>query len=179
MADVGQVQFWDGRDIPRDYGDGRTRDCVSAIISEWDKPGALGPTQGQPERLREDDPPGRGRLGRFMDPAVTGLGGPAPPHRERLLIHPTGTLHNRPTARTAVPNLFLAGDCIRTGVDLASGEGVNEAARLAVNALLYADNSDAERCRAWELCRPPEREPLKRVDEVRYRLGLPNTFDLG
>ena len=48
-----------------------------------------------------------------------------------------------------------------------------------VNALLDADNSDAERCRVWELFRPPEMEPLKRVDEVRYRLGLPNTFDLG
>lgn len=101
-----------------------------------------------------------------MDPAVTGLGGPAPRNCERLLIHPTGTLHNRPTARTAAPNLFLAGDCIRTDVDLASGEGANEAARLAVNALLDADNSDAER--AWELYRP-----------VRYRLGLSNTFDLG
>jgi hypothetical protein len=29
------------------------------------------------------------------------------------------------------------------------------------------------------LFRPPEMEPLKRVDEVRYQLGLPNTFDLG
>ncbi|MEU8874057.1 hypothetical protein AB0D24_23425 [Streptomyces javensis] len=30
----------------------------------------------------------------------------------------------------------------------------------------------------WELFRPPEMEPLKRVDEVRHRLGLPNTFGL-
>jgi hypothetical protein len=30
-----------------------------------------------------------------------------------------------------------------------------------------------------ELYRPPEMEPLKRVDEVRYKLGLPHTFDLG
>lgn len=51
-------------------------------------------------------------------------------------------------------------------MDLASREGANEAARLAVNALLDADNSDAER--VWELYRP-----------VRYRLGLSNTFDLG
>jgi hypothetical protein len=52
-------------------------------------------------------------------------------------------------------------------------------ARHAVNALLEADNSDAERCRAWEPYRMPELEPLKRVDELRYRLGLPNAFDLG
>ncbi|GGU11341.1 hypothetical protein GCM10010244_42050 [Streptomyces coeruleorubidus] len=124
--------------------------------------------------LRDED-----RLGWFMDPAVTGLGGPDPQNREQLLVHPTGTLGNRPTARTKVPNFFLAGDYVRTDVDLASMEGANESARHAVNALLEADNSDAERCRVRELYRPPELEPLRRVDELRYRLGLPNTFDLG
>ncbi|MFJ5261582.1 FAD-dependent oxidoreductase [Streptomyces sp. NPDC088387] len=194
---VGQAQFWDGRDFARDYGDGRARDCLSAIISEWDKPGIL---YGKPARactqeevvaelwaqlkdglndsgkttLTDAD-----RLGWFMDPAVTGLGSPDPQNREQLLIHPTGTLHNRPTARTRVPNLFLAGDYVRTDVDLASMEGANESARLAVNALLDADNSDAEPCRVHELYRPPELEPLKRVDALRHALGLRNTFDLG
>ncbi|MFE2213576.1 hypothetical protein ACFW93_16660 [Streptomyces canus] len=51
-------------------------------------------------------------------------------------------------------------------MDPASREGANEAARLAVNAPLDADNSDAER--VWELYRT-----------VPYRLGLSNTFDLG
>ncbi|MFB7496938.1 FAD-dependent oxidoreductase [Streptomyces sp. NPDC056161] len=194
---VGQAQFWDGRDFARDYGDGQARDCLSAIVSEWDKPGILyGKTARECTReeivaelwaqlkdglndpgkttLRDED-----RLGWFMDPAVTGLGGPDPQNREQLLIHPTGTLYNRPSARTAVPNFFLAGDYIRTDVDLATMEGANESARRAVNALLDADNSDAEPCRLWELFRPPELEPLKRVDELRYRLGLPNTFDLG
>ncbi|GGT34527.1 hypothetical protein [Streptomyces chromofuscus] len=36
-----------------------------------------------------------GRLGWFMDPAVTGLAGPGPQNREQFLIHPTGTLRNR------------------------------------------------------------------------------------
>ncbi|WP_409000189.1 hydroxysqualene dehydroxylase, partial [Streptomyces ipomoeae] len=194
---IGQAQFWDVRDFPADYGDGRARDCLSAIISEWDRPGILyGKTARQCTReevvaecwaqlkdalndsgkttLTDGD-----RLGWFMDPAVTGLGGPDPQNREQLLIHPTGTLYNRPTARTAVPNFFLAGDYVRTDVDLATMEGANESARLAVNALLDADNSDAERCEIKELYRPPELEPLKRVDETRYRLGLPNTFDLG
>lgn len=76
-----------------------------------------------------------GRLDRFMDPAVTGLGGPNPQN------------------------------C--------------ESARLAVNALPKADDSDAEPCRARGLYGPPELVPLKRVDEVRSRPGLPNTFDLG
>ncbi|MEU6379975.1 FAD-dependent oxidoreductase [Streptomyces sp. NPDC046909] len=194
---VGQAQFWDGRDFPRDYGDGQARDCLSAIISEWDKPGILygktakectkdeivaelwaqlkdGLNDSGKTTLVDDD-----RLGWFMDPAVTGVGGPDPRNREQLLIHPTGTLYNRPTARTKVPNFFLAGDYVRTDVDLATMEGANESARLAVNALLDADHSDAERCEVWELFRPPEMEPLKRIDEVRHRLGLPNTFDLG
>ncbi|MFF4572115.1 hypothetical protein [Streptomyces sp. NPDC001410] len=123
--------------------------------------------------LRDED-----RLGWFMDPAVTGLGGPDPQNRE-LLIHPTGALYSRPSAQTAVPDFFLAGDYVRTDVDLATTEGAHEAARRAVNALLGADNSDTGRCRIRELFRPPETEVLKRVDELRYRMGLPNTFDLG
>ena len=194
---IGQAQFWDGRDFAADYGDGTALDCVSAIVSEWDRPGIL---YGKPARActREEiveecwaqlkdgvNDAGRtliedaDRVAWFMDPAVTGLGGPDPQNREPLFIHPTGTWHLRPTARTAVPNLFLAGDYVRTDVDLATMEGANESARRAVNALLDRDGSDAPRCRVWELYRPPELEPLKRVDEVRFRLGLPNTFDLG
>ncbi|GAA3813193.1 FAD-dependent oxidoreductase [Streptomyces coacervatus] len=197
VTGVGQAQFWDVRDFSRDYGDGQAHDCLSAIISEWDKPGILygktakectkdeivaelwaqlkdGLNDAGKTTLTDED-----RLGWFMDPAVTGLGGPNPQNREQLLIHPTGTLYNRPSARTKVPNFFLAGDYVHTDVDLATMEGANESARRAVNALLDADNSDAEPCEIWELYRPPEMEPLKRVDELRYRLGLPNTFDLG
>ena len=197
VTGIGQAQFWNGRDFSRDYGDGQAHDCLSTIISEWDKPGILyGKTAKECTKdeivaelwaqlkdalndsgkttLTDED-----RLGWFMDPAVTGLGGPDPQNREQLLIHPTGTLYNRPSARTRVPNFFLAGDYVRTDVDLATMEGANESARRAVNALLSADNSDAPPCEIWELYRPPEMEPLKRVDEVRYKLGLPNTFDLG
>ncbi|WP_309485421.1 FAD-dependent oxidoreductase [Streptomyces sp. WELS2] len=197
VTGIGQAQFWDVRDFSADYGDGRAHDCLSAIVSEWDKPGILyGKTARECTReeiveecwaqlkdalndsgettLRDAD-----RIAWFMDPAVTGLGGPDPRNREPLLIHPAGTLYNRPSARTAVPNLFLAGDYVRTDVDLATMEGANESARRAVNALLDQDGSDAGRCRIWELYRPEELESLKRVDEVRYRLGLPNTFDLG
>ncbi|MET9086047.1 FAD-dependent oxidoreductase [Streptomyces sp. NPDC004237] len=197
VTGIGQTQFWDGRDFARDYGDGEAHECLSTIISEWDKPGILygktarectkdeivselwaqlkeGLNDSGKTTLRDED-----RLGWFMDPAVTGLGGPDPQNREQLLIHPTGTLYNRPSARTAVPNFFLAGDYVHTDVDLATMEGANESARRAVNALLDADGSTAERCHIWELFRPPEMEPLKRIDAARYRLGLPNTFDLG
>ncbi|MFE7212261.1 FAD-dependent oxidoreductase [Streptomyces sp. NPDC057611] len=197
VTGIGQAQFWDVRNFSQDYGDGRAHDCLSVIVSEWDKPGIL---YGKKARdctreeiveecwaqlkdalndSRKTTLTDTDRVGWFMDPAVTGLGGPDPHNREPLLIHPTGTLYNRPSARTAVPNFFLAGDYVRTDVDLATMEGANESARRAVNALLDQDGSNAERCRIWELYRPQELEPLKRIDKIRYGLGLPNTFDLG
>ncbi|MET8543068.1 FAD-dependent oxidoreductase [Kitasatospora sp. NPDC004799] len=196
LTAVGQAQFWD-RDFAAAYGDGTVRDCLSVCVSEWDRPGILyGRTAKECTReevarevwaqcRRAFERPGAGWpadadvRGWFLDPAVTGLGGPAPANREQLLVHPAGTLHHRPSAATAVGNFFLAGDYVRTDVDLATMEGANESARRAVNALLDADGSGAERCRVHLLFRPPELEPLKLVDEARYRLGLPNTFDLG
>jgi uncharacterized protein with NAD-binding domain and iron-sulfur cluster len=196
LTTVNQAQFWDVRDFRADYGDGEAVDCLSVCVSDWDKPGILyGKTAKRCTReevVREAWAQLKDALNDtggtvlddadlhswFMDPAVTGAGGPDPRNREQLLVHPTGTLYKRPTAATAVPNFFLAGDYVRTDVDLATMEGANESARRAVNALLDADGSAADRCRVWTLYRPPELEPLKRVDEARYRLGLPNTFDL-
>ncbi|WP_327070507.1 hydroxysqualene dehydroxylase [Kitasatospora sp. NBC_01302] len=196
LTTVNQAQFWD-RNLPAAYGDGTVTDCLSVCVSEWDEPGILyGRTAKECTReevvqevwaqaKRAFNRPGATWLvdadvhSWFMDPAVTGLGGPAPANREQLLIHPAGTFYNRPSAATAVGNFFLAGDYVRTDVDLATMEGANESARRAVNALLDADRSTAERCPIWLLFRPPELEPLKLVDETRYRLGLPNTFDLG
>ncbi|GAB2739680.1 FAD-dependent oxidoreductase [Kitasatospora kifunensis] len=197
LTTINQAQFWDVRDFSADYGDGTVTDCFSVCVSEWNRPGILfGRTAKECTRdevVQETwaqckdalNRPGRTVLDDanmhswFMDPAVTGLGGPTPANREQLLVHPAGTLYNRPAAATAIPNFFLAGDYVRTDVDLATMEGANESARRAVNALLDADGSSAERCRIWTLYRAPELEPLKRVDELRYQLGLPNTFDLG
>lgn len=197
LTTINQAQFWDHRDFPADYGDGRAVDCLSVCVSEWNEPGILyGRTAKECTRdqviaetwaqlkaalndtgealLTDDD-----LHSWFMDPAVTGLGGAAPANREQLLIHPAGTLYHRPSAATRVPNFFLAGDYVRTDVDLATMEGANESARRAVNALLDADGSPAARCEVQTLFRAPELTVLQRVDDVRYRLGLPNTFDLG
>lgn len=196
LTSIHQAQFWDVRDLPVDYGDGDVADCLSVCVSEWDKPGMIyRKTAKQCTReqvVRETWAQLKAALNDtgsvvlddadlhswFIDPAVTGLGGPDPRNREQLLVHPTGTLYHRPTAASTVGNFFLAGDYVRTDVDLATMEGANESARRAVNALLDADGSTAGRCRIWSLYRPPEMEPLKRADEVRYQLGLPNTFDV-
>ncbi|WP_431042662.1 hydroxysqualene dehydroxylase [Streptomyces sp. P1-3] len=197
LTSISQSQMWPDRDFAADYGDGTAADCFSTIVSEWDKPGILyGKTAKEctkEEVVKEvwaqmksalND---RGRTvlrdelihSWFMDPAVDGLGGPRPTNDEQLLVHPAGTLHNRPTARTAVPNLFLAGDYVRNDMDLATMEGANETGRAAVNALLEADGSSAARCEIQTLFQPPELAHLKQHDETRYALGLRNVFDIG
>jgi uncharacterized protein with NAD-binding domain and iron-sulfur cluster len=74
--------------------------------------------------------------------------------------------------------LFLAGDYVRTNVDLATMEGANESARDAVNAVLDVSGSNAERCRKFTLYRATELEPLRRIDADRYAAGQPNVFDV-
>ncbi|MBH5333630.1 FAD-dependent oxidoreductase [Streptomyces pactum] len=197
ITSISQAQMWPGRDMTADYGDGTVADCLSTIVSEWDEPGILyGRTAKEctkEEVVREvwaQMKAGLHDRGRpvlrdelvhswFMDPAVDGIGGPNPTNDEQLLIHPAGTLHHRPTSRTAVGNFFLAGDYVRNDMDLATMEGANETGRQAVNALLDADGSSAERCRVQTLHQPPELARLKRTDEARFNLGLRNLFDVG
>jgi len=68
---------------------------------------------------------------------------------EPLLINRVGTRKLRPDARTSIPNLFLAGDYVRTETDLACMEGANEAARRAVNGILEQCASREPLCEIW------------------------------
>ncbi|MET9688969.1 FAD-dependent oxidoreductase [Streptomyces sp. NPDC006514] len=197
LTAIQQAEHWPSRDFPADYGDGTAVDCLSVDISEWDKPGILyGKTAKQCTReevAREVWAQLKASLndtGRtvltdstlhswFLDPGVDGLGTPHPTNQDELLIHPVGTLHNRPSAGTRIPNFFLSGDYVAVDIDLATMEGANASARAAVNSLLDADGSDAPRCTVHPMYRAPELEPAKRHDRWRYRLGLRNVFDLG
>ncbi|WP_030245527.1 MULTISPECIES: hydroxysqualene dehydroxylase [unclassified Streptomyces] len=197
LTAIAQARHWPGRDFAADYGDGVAKECLSVDISEWDKPGVLyGKTAKQCTReevAREvwaqlkDALNDTGRTvlrdstlhSWFLDPGVDGIGTPHPTNQDELLIHPVGTLHNRPSARTAVPNFFLSGDYVAVDIDLATMEGANASARQAVNALLDQAGSTAPRCTVTPLFRPPELESLKRHDRFRFKAGLPNAFDLG
>lgn len=197
LTAIQQAEHWPSRDFPADYGDGTAVDCLSVDISEWDKPGILyGKTAKQCTReevAREVwaqlkaslNDTGRTLLtdstlhSWFLDPGVDGLGTPHPTNQDELLIHPVGTLHNRPSAGTRIPNFFLSGDYVAVDIDLATMEGANASARAAVNSLLDRDGSDAPRCTVHPMYRAPELEPAKRHDRWRYRLGLRNVFDLG
>ncbi|MFI1281841.1 FAD-dependent oxidoreductase [Streptomyces sp. NPDC020858] len=197
LTAIQQAEHWPTRDFPADYGDGTAVDCLSVDISEWDKPGILyGKTAKQCTReevAREVWAQLKASLNDtgttllsdsrlhswFLDPGVGGLGTPNPTNEDELLIHPVGTLHNRPSAGTRIPNFFLSGDYVAVDIDLATMEGANASARAAVNSLLDRDGSRAERCTVKPMYRAPELESAKRHDLWRYRLGLRNVFDLG
>lgn len=197
LTAIQQAEHWPSRNFAADYGDGSAVDCLSVDISEWDKPGILyGKTAKQCTReevAREVwaqlkaslNDTGKTLLSDsalhswFLDPGVDGLGTPNPTNQDELLIHPTGTFHNRPSAGTRIPNFFLSGDYVAVDIDLATMEGANASARAAVNSLLDRDGSAATRCTIRPLYRAPEVESAKRHDLWRYRLGLRNVFDLG
>jgi hypothetical protein len=96
---------------------------------------------------------------------------------EPLLVNYVDTWRIRPEAVTRIPNFFLASDYVRTHTDLATMEAANEAARRAVNGIVYAARSDAELCRIWPLHEPEVFAPFRAYDRIRYRKGL--SWDAG
>ncbi len=189
LTSISQAQFWRG-DFAARYGDGSAHDCLSVDISDWDTPGILfGKTAKECSReeiaketwaqmtacladsgdaLDENDV-----VSWFIDPGLHwGTGGIA--NDTPLLINTVGSWANRPDARTAIPNLFLSGDYVRTDIDLATMESANESARAAVTALLEAADSPAAPPSLYRLHEPPELEPARRIDADRYRAGLPH-----
>ncbi|MEU7556497.1 FAD-dependent oxidoreductase [Streptomyces sp. NPDC044571] len=197
LTAIQQAEHWPARDFPADYGDGVAVDCLSVDISDWDKPGILyGKTAKQCTReevAREVWAQLKASLNDtgktllkdsalhswFLDPGVDGLGTPDPTNQDQLLIHPTGTFHNRPSAGTRIPNFFLSGDYVAVDIDLATMEGANASARAAVNSLLDREGSTAPRCLVAPMYRAPELESFRRHDQWRYRLGLRNVLDVG
>lgn len=191
-----QGQFWAGRNFRTDYGDGNVADCLSVDVSDWDAPGIV---FGKPAKECTPDQIAREVWAQlkahlndegeqvladevlhswFLDPAInwhpeTGSNTNETP----LLVNTVDSWRRRPSAVTEIPNLFLAGDYVRTNVDLATMESANESARAAVNGLLETSDSTAERVPMYQLYRPPEFEPFKAVDARLFAAGLPNAFD--
>jgi len=88
-----------------------------------------------------------------------------------------GSWYDRPESRTAIGNLALAGDWVRTHLNVTTMDGANDGGRAAANAILDAAGSLQPRVPRWSLYVPPEFEPFRAVDAVNYRLGRPNAFD--
>ncbi|WP_433654472.1 hydroxysqualene dehydroxylase [Nocardia sp. CA-128927] len=194
LSALNQAQFWPQRDLARDYGDGTVRDILSVDISDWNTPGILygrpatdctrdeiatevwaqlkAGLYGDYQPLLRDET----LHSWFLDPAIQWSAG-TNTNDEPLLINTAGSWDLRPTARTDIPNLFLAGDYVRTNIDLASMEGANESGRTAANALLDAADSPADRARVFDLYRLPQFNPAKQIDRQRFASGLPHLLD--
>jgi geranylgeranyl pyrophosphate synthase/uncharacterized protein with NAD-binding domain and iron-sulfur cluster len=191
LTSISQLQFW--RHVPPEVlGDSDVHAILSVDISDWTAPGLNGRPAMQCSReevvretwqqlkrslndagdevLRDED-----LHSWFLDPDVEP--DPARPgwlrNSEPLLVNQVDTWALRPDATTAIPNLFLASDYVRTFTDLATMEGANEAARRAVNGLLDAVGFDGSRCQLWPLHEPEILAPWRLYDAARFQAGLP------
>ncbi len=180
-----------------EYGDGQTRGCFSVDISDWESPA---PLSGKPLRelgsaeevmgevraqLQAALPPELARTfdadnvtAWSLDQDVQFPNPSGAVNLEPLLINTRASWRHRPAATTAIGNLFLASDYVRTHTDLATMEAANEAARRAVNGILQRSGVQARPCRIWPLHEPALFAPARALDWVRFKLGLPHlTFD--
>ncbi|HEY2300894.1 MAG TPA: FAD-dependent oxidoreductase, partial [Acidimicrobiales bacterium] len=199
LTSVSQAQFWPGLDFS-ERAAGQVGGILSVDISDWTSKGIL---FGRPamectrEEIAEEvwaqmkehlDRPGRpvleeaNRAGWFIDDDIVA---PNPDglkdsiNLEPLLINTVGSWNWRPHATTAVANLMLASDYVRTYTDLATMEGANEAGRRAVNGILDAVGSDSPRCALWPMSEPAIFAPFQALDRVRFRLGQPHLSLVG
>jgi uncharacterized protein with NAD-binding domain and iron-sulfur cluster len=186
---ISQPQFWSGTDLRR-FGDGRVRGVLSAIIANWQLPGSYvrkPAADCTAEEIRHElwcqikAHLGRGGVrisdgnlrAYYLADSIEFRGG-RPRNREPLFINTAGSWRNRPHAVTAIENLFLAADYVRTNTDLATMESANEAARRACNGVLDAAGVAAAPCRIWDLREPLLFRPLQALDHLRWRNGQPH-----
>ena len=79
----------------------------------------------------------------------------------------------RPQAFTAISNLMLASDYVRTFTSVATMGPANEAARRAVNAIIEQSGHRTSLCRLWNVTEPPFAFVFRMIDQRRYERGLP------
>jgi uncharacterized protein with NAD-binding domain and iron-sulfur cluster len=157
VSAIAQHVYWSPSEahFRRVYGGGRFAGVLSLIFSAPDRAGLLGrPALGAPREavwreLAHVLAGARGADGEtWLDPEdlatwhldddilVGGsdevLIGQASP----LLVHPPGLYATRPGAESGLSGLSLAGDYLRTSVDLATMEGANESGRMAARHTL-------------------------------------------
>ncbi|MBA3503597.1 MAG: FAD-dependent oxidoreductase [Deltaproteobacteria bacterium] len=202
LTSISQPQFWSDLGLfRRRYGDGDVGGLISVDIAEWDTPGTFvqkpakactpeevskevwmqlkaalntnGAGGGDGDVLRDD------LLHSWhLDSDLDYSRGVPPTNNSRLLVHPPGSWQLRPEAGTAIANLALASDYVRTFTDLATMEGANEAGRRAANAILDRSGSSAPTVGLWPLHEPTTFDLWKRLDDRLYRGGYKHLFEL-
>jgi hypothetical protein len=194
VSGIFQANLWRD-DIAARYGDGEVRDCLSAIVSNWSAPGVL---YGRPARectpdevirevweqfKRHVDDTGEAVLADDMvhswniDPGMVLRDGHLV-SEDPLVLPSAGQLVDRPDVVTGVPNLILCGDYLRCPWEVANMEAASFNARRAANAILQRSSSRETPAEVIPPYRPPEWEPLKRLDAERHRRGEPNVLDV-
>jgi uncharacterized protein with NAD-binding domain and iron-sulfur cluster len=187
LTSVSQRQFWPRIDFSR-MGSGNVGGILSVDVSDWERParrtGKVA-SMSSAEEIKDEvwaqlkeHPNDNGSallddanlVGWYLDEDISFPNPSAAANAEPLLINTAGSWENRPEAVTAVPNLFLAADFVRTHTDLATMEGANEAARRAVNGILDASGSRAARCPVWRLREPALFGPARALDRIRWKL---------
>ena len=194
VTSISQSQFWP-LDFAATYGDGRTHESLSAIISDWTAPGVL---YGKPanactpeevvsevweqmkRHLNE-----RGRtpvltddliVSWDIDPGMVRRGGRLVSD-DPLVLPTVGQRPDRPDVTTGIRNLILTGDYLKSDWEVANMDAASFNGRRAANAVLERSGSHAAPAAATPTFRPPEWEPFKRIDQERWRHGKPNLFD--
>jgi uncharacterized protein with NAD-binding domain and iron-sulfur cluster len=191
---VPQAQLWPA-DFASTYGDGTVRDKLSVSIADFNSPGVLyGKSArdctreeiarevweqikqhvnnpGQAPQLTDEmlhswdlDPGLKRRRGRMVS-------------EDPLILPTAGTEKYRPAPTTALPNLVLCGDYLNGEWETTNMEAASYNARRAANAIIEAAGSRESAASVIGSYRPPEWEPLKRIDQDRYRRGQANVFD--
>jgi 15-cis-phytoene desaturase len=197
LTSISQRQFWRDYDLSR-YGDGRVGGILSVDISDWAAPGNFNAKPAMAATSREEikdevwaqlkaalDGPGPVQLEDanlvdwFLDSDIALPNPGTVTNLEPLLINRVGSLAARPEAYTEVGNLFLASDYVHTYTDLATMEGANEAARRATNAILAVSGVGSPPCALWEFDIPLVMRDAQLLDQVRFRMGLPNLIAVG
>lgn len=190
LTGVSQAQFWPDFDLSG-YGDGQVKGVLSVDISDWQTPGLL---YGKPamsctaeevknevwEQLKRSLNVGgkmiledKQLVTWFLDSDIHYPNPSECINLEPLLVNKVNTWYLRPNAYTAIPNLFLASDYVRTNTDLATMESANEAARRAVNSILVASGSHEDRCEIWEMYDFKLLTAWRKKDQSRFQQGLP------
>jgi uncharacterized protein with NAD-binding domain and iron-sulfur cluster len=190
LTGISQRQFWAGVDFAH-LGKGNLGGILSIDISDWDTPGLCfaGP-DGKNLTARQCTKPQVAQdVWAQLRNSLTGADGvcplplavppffidpgmvfdPTPVRNDsRLFVNEVGSWAHRPEAATAIPNLVLASDYVRTYTNLATMEAANEAARRAVNALIADSGMQAPLCQLWPLPVPEELLPLIALDKLAW-----------
>jgi uncharacterized protein with NAD-binding domain and iron-sulfur cluster len=190
LTSISQPQFWPDVNFTR-LGDGRVEGILSVDVSDWEAQGNNGKQAmycSNEEVCKEvwtqlkrslndagvDVLKDEYLLRAFVDPDIRFPNPPkAATNVEPLLVNTAGSWENRPEATTAIENLVLASDYVRTNTDLATMEGANEAARRAVNGILERAGSTQPRCSVWPLSEPGLFAPARALDRILFALHRP------